>query len=80
VTREKGHATVLFSREELLLLEFCLLYVLHHDTQDIEHAVLDEDTAKDAAELLRELRLYLGEDQQAIGERLLEKLKASTDE
>jgi hypothetical protein len=72
VSREKGHATVLFSREELLLLEFCVLLT-------VEQGNLDADTRKDAADLLRELRVYLGNDPQAIGERILEKLKGNLD-
>jgi hypothetical protein len=72
VTREKGHATVLFSREELLLLEFCVLLT-------VERGDLDEDTKKDAADLLRGLRVALGNDPQAIGERILEKLRGNLD-
>ena len=72
MTREKGFATVLFSREELRLLEFCVLLA-------VERGDLDEDTKRDAKELLREIRLYLGNDPQAIGERIIEKLKANLD-
>jgi hypothetical protein len=64
----KGHATMLFSREELLLIEFCVLLT-------VERWELDEDTKKDAAELLQELRIHLGSDPQSIGDRVLEKLK-----
>lgn len=73
MTREKGHAAVLFSREELLLLEFCVLYA-------IDMGALDEDTLKDASDLVREVRKALGDDAQSIADRLSEKLREGLDE
>jgi hypothetical protein len=73
MTREKGHATVLFSREELLLMEFCVLYA-------IDMGALDEDTLKDASDVVREIRKVLGNDAQSIADRLTEKLAGELDE
>jgi hypothetical protein len=69
----KGHATVMFSKEELMLIEFCV-------TNALVRGNLDTDTAKDAVNLLKEIRLHLGNDSNGITERLGEKLRSILDE
>lgn len=60
---------MLFSRNELRMIEFCVLLA-------IERGDLGADAIKDATELLREIRLVLRTDPQAIGERTAEKVRA----
>lgn len=73
VNEGKGHATVLFSKEELMLIEFCV-------TNALVRGNLDQDTAKDAVALLQEIRIILGNDSNAVLERLGEKLRVILDE
>jgi hypothetical protein len=67
---EKGHATVMFSREELILLEVCLLLALNKGE-------LDEDTTKDAQHLLQEIKVILGSDSASVADRIREKLRVA---
>ena len=62
-----------FSREQLMLIEFCVM-------NSLVRGHLDVDAAVDAVALLQEVRRLLGTDPNAIIERLSEKLRAALDE
>jgi hypothetical protein len=70
---EKGHATVMFSREELILLEVCLLLALNKGE-------LDEDTTKDAQHLLQEIKVILGSDSASVADRIRDAAQELHDE
>jgi hypothetical protein len=63
----KETATVMFSREELHLVQWCVLRCLEED-------VLDKDMKRDAAVLLEELRYILGETAEDVGDRIAQQI------
>jgi hypothetical protein len=67
VGTEKGHATMLFSREELEVIEACVLYCLDRNA-------LDEDTAKDAALIIEEIRIALDKSPRQVADLLAEQI------
>lgn len=58
---------MMFSREELHLVQWCVLRCLEED-------VLDEDMKRDAAVLLAELRYILGETAEDVGDRIAQQI------
>lgn len=66
---EKGHTTMLLSREELEVLEACVLICLDNNS-------LDADTAKDAKAVLEEIRLFLDRDAPGVAESVGDEIKA----
>lgn len=63
----KEAVTVMFSREELLLVQWCVIRCMEED-------VLDADMKQDAAVLLEELRYVLGETPEDVSERIAQQI------
>lgn len=64
----KEVATVMFSREELLTIQWCVIYALDQDQE------MNPDMRKDAVVLLEELRYILGETPEDVGLRVAQQI------